>query len=287
MKIRNHIILVLIAIISITFFASNEVLAYDAETFSIDIPEGYITDNKDSFTDATGRNINVTILHDSKTTDYKYSEEELNAIVSELDKAIDDVREQYVESLKSTYGEEYAEEIYKQVVETIKINSFLKKEITTVGKGNYKCYHIITEYSFMDTKLYMNQYTTNNGEDLYTLTLSAFDPSDFDTDELKNVVNSFEIKDTKTEESKPANTLIAKEDDSRVEEIEEATEESIDEVPNLISEKEETSIFENEYLPIICVVVILIVGIIVKVAIKGKKPVVKNENDDNNDSPIK
>jgi hypothetical protein len=131
----------------------------------------------------------------------------------------------------------------------------------------------------------MNQYTTNNGEDLYTLTLSAFDPRDFDTDELKNVVNSFEIKDTKTEESKPANTLIAKEDDSRVEEIEEATEESIDEVPNLISEKEETSIFENEYLPIICVVVIFIVGIIVKVAIKGKKPVVKN--DDNNDSPIK
>lgn len=287
MKIRNHIILVLIAIISITFFASSEVFAYDAETFSIDIPEGYITDNKDSFTDATGRNINVTILQDSKTTDYKYSEEELNAIVSELDKAIEDVREQYVESLKSTYGEEYAEEIYKQVVETIKINSFLKKEITTAGKGNYKCYHIITEYSFMDTKLYMNQYTTNNGEDLYTLTLSAFDPSDFDTDELKNVVNSFEIKNVKTEESKPANTLIAKEDDSRVEEIEEATEESIDEVPNLISEKEETSIFENEYLPIICVVVILIVGIIVKVAIKGKKPVVKNENDDNNDSPIK
>lgn len=199
----------LISIIFVLIFGVfGEVFAYSTNQFSIDIPDNYIKVTTNSFTNENGNNINIQIGSFSNTGKGElYTEENLNELVDEIYKNLEDQKENLKIEMKNQYGAYYTDEQISEYVNSFKCNYIDTKEITTFGKENYKCFHIVGNFTMSDLTYFSSQYTVASGNNIYTLTISGDNKEFFETDEVKNIVSSFSINNFKEVKGKMSDTM--------------------------------------------------------------------------------
>lgn len=172
--------------------------AYSTSQFSIDIPETWKSNSTNSFVDGKGNNVNIQITNETFGKGNPYTEKNLNQLVDEIYNNVDSYKDEMVQSLKQTYGAYLTENEIREYVSSFKCNSIDLKEITTCTKNNYKCFHIIANYSMSDYSYYCNQYCIVSDKTIFTLSVSADDKKDFEENaELKGIVDSFTINNYK------------------------------------------------------------------------------------------
>lgn len=193
MKMINKIFIIGFIIFLLVFQSTT--YAYSNDYYSISIPSSYSKIADNFFMDQDGLNINVVV--DSHSYKYKgevYTEEHLNDLIDRF-KAI--TEEEMLDVLKSTYnqyGVEYKEEELKELSKSIKIETTGTKEITTFSKNNYKCFHFILKITLGEYSYYTNQYQVFARNNFFTLTITGNDLDYFKTQDIKNTINSFTIK---------------------------------------------------------------------------------------------
>lgn len=182
-----------IIVFVLSFSMFNNVDAYSTSQFSIDIPENYKKVGLNSFTNENGNNVNIQIT----TTSYKgkdpYTEKNLNDLVEEIYKQIEDSKEQLVIEAKKQYGNQISDEELAEYVGSFKCNYIDTKEITKFSKNNYKCFHLIGNFTMGELTYFANQYSVISGNYVYTVTISGNEKEFFDTEEAKNIIDSFTI----------------------------------------------------------------------------------------------
>ena len=137
-----------------------------------------------------------------------YTQEQLDKLVDDLYKGVEQYREEMVQTLKQTYGNSVSDLQLRQYVNSFKCNSVELKEITRCTKNNYKCFHIIAYYTMSDYDYYCDQYAIVSGNKIYTLTVSAQNKEDFEKEELKQIVDSFTLKNYKEPKDTTTSVLI-------------------------------------------------------------------------------
>lgn len=183
--------------------------AYSTDDYSIDIPSSYVETTKGSFLNEEGFGINIEVTNNLFVGD-PYTEENLDKFVKEINDNMDSYRDEMVKSLKESYGAYYSDEYIKAYVDSFKCNSIDLKEITTVTKNNYKCFHIIANYQMGDYSYYCDQYQISSGDKLFTITISNIDKNNLLNDDMKKALDSFEIKgySAPTEENKTLKYIL-------------------------------------------------------------------------------
>jgi len=171
--------------------------AYSTSQFSIDIPENWESDATNSFVNENGDNVNVQINTSPLGSGNPYTQANLDMLVDEIYNNLDSYKDEMAESLKQSYGIYMTESEIKEYVDSFKCNSVDLSEITTCTKNNYKCFHLISNYSMDDYSYYCNQYSIVSGNDIFTLTVSTEEKEDFENSELKGIVDSFTINNYK------------------------------------------------------------------------------------------
>lgn len=174
--------------------------AYSTNDYSIDISDDYYEVSEGSFLNEDGYGINVQVTKNQYMGD-PYTDENLNSLENEIKNNVDEYKEEIAASLKETYGSYYSDDYIKSYVNSFKCNSVDKKEITTVSKNNYKCFHILANYQMGDYSYYCDQYQVVTTDNLFTITISGNDKYKILNDDMKKALDSFEIKNY----SDPAN----------------------------------------------------------------------------------
>ncbi len=166
--------IVFILIVSLCTFVN----AYSTSNYSFDVPSTWKElGGAGIFRDSSGNSVNVQVSKFTGDAGNPYTEEMLNEIVDEI-KNDDD--------------------------SSFKCKSIDTKEITTCTKNNYKCFHIIANYEMSYADYYCNQYGIVSGNEFYVITLSAEEKEEFESSEMKNIVDSFTIKNYQEPKSGPS-----------------------------------------------------------------------------------
>ncbi|MBR3255458.1 MAG: hypothetical protein IKF97_04495 [Clostridia bacterium] len=195
---------ILISLVFITILSlCGMVNAYSTSKYSIDMPSTYYLVTEGTFADKDGKSINVQISKGDSNGD-PYTQENLDRLVNEMYNNVDAYKEQISASLKESYGSYYTDEEIKEYVDSFKCKSVDTKEITTVSKNKYKCFHLVANYEMADYSYYCRQYSIMSGNDIYTITVSAQDKLDLDSQVIEDALDSFTI--TNYEEPKATNT---------------------------------------------------------------------------------
>ena len=199
MRRKQKILLVFYTILFL--FLQYNIYAYSTDYYSIDIPTSYTKVSENSFTDKNGYNINIQIVPFNDSVDQSsYTEERLNSLVNGLKNEIDNYREEFKLALQEKnqqYNSGLTETQINEYAKSVKVNFIDKKEIINFTKNNYKCFHIIANYSISDYNYYVEQYTLFSGNNVFTLSISSEDLDYFNRQDIKNIVNSFTIKNFK------------------------------------------------------------------------------------------
>lgn len=182
--------------------------AYSTSQFSIDIPETWKSTTTNSFVDGKGNNVNIQITKTSFGSGNPYTETNLNKLVDEIYNNVDSYKDEMVQSLKQSYGAYLTEKEIREYVSSFKCNSVDVKEITTCTKNNYKCFHIIANYTMSDYSYYCDQYCIVSDKTIFTLSVSAGDKKDFENAELRGIVDSFTINNYKEPSSFPLSPVL-------------------------------------------------------------------------------
>lgn len=177
---------------------AHSVSAFSNDYYSIDIPTSYAQESENSFTDEYGRNINVQIVSFSgRGKGSPYTEEGLNKLAdnyaNEIESLKDEAKKMLIEK-NTKYGANLSEEEINEYVDSIEFLGVEKKEITTFSRNNYECFHLIVKVSMGGIITYSNQYSVASGNNIYTLTFSSDNLSDFNTYEITKAIDSFTIK---------------------------------------------------------------------------------------------
>ena len=92
-----------IMIILVLFFISyGNVFAYSTSQFSMDIPSTYTKVGLNSFTNENGNNVNIQITTTSYAGKDPYTEKNLNDLVDEIYKQIEDSKDELIKEAKTT-----------------------------------------------------------------------------------------------------------------------------------------------------------------------------------------
>lgn len=188
MKKTLLITLVFLIIVSIC----NMVNAYSTSKYSIDFPEYYLQMTEDSFSDANGNTISIQVSK-GDSGENPYTQENLERLVNEIYNNVDAYKEQIAASLKETYGNYYSDEQIKAYVDAFRCKSIDTKEITTVSKNKYKCFHIVANYEMGDYSYYCKQYSIISKDEMYTITISAKEKEDLFPQDVSDAIDSFTI----------------------------------------------------------------------------------------------
>ena len=154
-------VIAIIAILGI-MVASNSVLAYSGDGYSIDIPETYKSAGKNAWAKSTGDSINIQIQENKKGE---------AATKSALDDSVEQLKKQYA----------------SLTVE--------KSEVTTVN--GYKCLYILSKVYGM----YIEQYAVPTKDKIYVVTVGAMSEDSLKSEEVANMVKSFKIDNYKEPKS--------------------------------------------------------------------------------------
>ncbi|MBR1653776.1 MAG: zinc ribbon domain-containing protein [Clostridia bacterium] len=175
--------------------------AYSTSNYSIDIPSDYNKISNKYFVDEKGQAIQIQIEpNEFSSSKDPYTEEGLNKFVRELEIQLENNRDELKKQLykeKDMYGFNMTEEQISEYVDSFKLESIERKEITTCTKNDYKCFHILVKCSMGDTYYYVDEYIIMSADEVYTLSISCFDINDLYSKKIKNVVKSFTIKNYK------------------------------------------------------------------------------------------
>ena len=166
--------------------------AYSTSQYSIDIPFTYNKFSESSFIKENRNNINIKVTPYPESVGNPYTEEILNMLV-EMVWNIDDHSDEMVNTLKNEYGNYLSDNEIAEYANSFKCNSVDKKEIITFTKNNYKCFHIIANYSMRDYSYYSEQYIVVSDNNTFTITISVNSKEDLESLEIKNMINSFTI----------------------------------------------------------------------------------------------
>lgn len=215
MKKKISILTLLIVVLMMPL----SIFAYSNDNYEIELPSTFSEIAvPNQFTDAAGNNINVQISTVDDASDFQYSNEFLNTLTDNLKNSIDSYKSDVKETLLTQYKNAYEgilsveaiEDIINPLVDAIKYEDFLISEVSTFTKNNYPCLHYRSNLSFGDYNSYTDTYQLVSGTTLYTLTISSKDLSFLDSQEIKDSVNSFTIKNYEEYAFAPKtnNTLI-------------------------------------------------------------------------------
>jgi len=184
-----------IMIILVLFFISyGNVFAYSTSQFSMDIPSTYTKVGLNSFTNENGNNVNIQITTTSYAGKDPYTEKNLNDLVDEIYKQIEDSKDELIKEAKRQYGNQLTESEIAEYVDSFKCNYIDVKEITEFSKNNYKCFHILGNFTMGDLTYFANQYSVISESNVYTVTFSGQSKEEFETEEFKSMLDSFTIK---------------------------------------------------------------------------------------------
>lgn len=204
MKKSIIISVVLLLILSI----ATTVNAYSTSEFEIDVPESFKKIGVNVYADEDGRNFNIiTSPFDEKSGD-PYNQATLDKLVNEIYTNLDSQKADIKKQMKATYGSSVSNAEIDKYISSFKCNSIDVKEITKCTKNNYKCFHLLSNYTMGDTSYYCDQYEIVSGNKIYTITLTAPDKDEFNNDTFKGIINSFTIKNYKEPKSTMSPTLI-------------------------------------------------------------------------------
>lgn len=187
-------VMAIATIFILIFSIFSNVCAYSTAQFSIDIPSTYTKVGLNSFTNTNGNNVNIQVTTTNYSGKDPYTEQNLNDLVDEIYKQIEDSKDQLVAEAKKQYGSQLTDEELAGYVSSFKCNYIDTKEITKFSKNEYKCFHIIGNFTMGDLTYFANQYSVISGNNVYTVTVSGQEKEEFETDEIKNMIESFTIK---------------------------------------------------------------------------------------------
>ena len=172
----------------------NELFAYSNSLYEINIPSTYSEIGENNFTDSQGNSVNLVISSFSYSDGELYTIKNLDSIVDKLYEEFDEYKMNFKEELKQQYGSYLSDEDIEEYLKSFTLKSIIDREVVSFTKNNYKCFHILSNYSFGDTDLYIDQYQVVSGNQLYTLTITTGQKEYLESSEVKNIVKSFTIK---------------------------------------------------------------------------------------------
>ena len=180
---------------------ATSVNAYSTSEFEIDIPDSFEQVSLNLYADENGRCINIVSKpFETKGVD-PYNQEFLDMMVYGIYNNFDAEKEEIKNEMGSTYESVVPDEELNEYVNSLKCNSIDVKEITRCTKNNYKCFHILAQYSMADYSYYCDQYIVISGNKMYVLTLSSQNKDDFNSEDFKKVLDSFTINNYKEPQS--------------------------------------------------------------------------------------
>lgn len=199
MKKKISILIILFIVLAMPL----STLAYSNDLYEIELPSTFIENAvSNQFNDTTGNNINFQISTINNASEFQYSDEFLTILTNQLKDSIDsykaEVRETLIEQYQNAYpgilSSEDMENIINPLLDSMKYEDFLISEVSTFTKNNYPCLHYRSNLSFGDFSTYADTYQLVSGTTMYTLTISSKDLAFLDSQEIKDTVNSFTIK---------------------------------------------------------------------------------------------
>ena len=189
--------IIILVVLLLMLGISTSVNAYSTSEFEIDIPDSFEQVELNVYADENGRGFNIlSEPYEEKGID-PYNQVTLDMLVDELYNNLDSEKENIKIEMESTYGSSVSDEEPNEYVDDFKCNSIDVKEITRCTKNNYKCFHILAQYSMADYSYYCDQYIVVSGNKMYALSLGAENKDDFNSEDFKKVLDSFTIKNYK------------------------------------------------------------------------------------------
>ena len=174
--------------------------AYSTSKYSIDIPSTYIKTAEGAFSKLNGDNISISVTTIDGKMEYPYTEKNLNELAEELKKQINNNKDLVMSSVENKmyeYNTNVAEDDLKTIVDSMNINDIEIKEITTMSKNNYKCFRIRANCQVIGYTAYIDQYYVFSRNDLYIITNTMGSKEDLESQEIKDILNSFTISNYK------------------------------------------------------------------------------------------
>lgn len=178
-------------------------LAYSNDLYEIELPSTFMENAvQHQFNDANGNNINFQFYTVKDASEFQYSDEFLTILTNQFKDNIDSYKaevratllEQYQNAYPGILSNEDMEDIINPLLDSMKYEDFLISEVSTFTKNNYPCLHYRSNLSFGDFSTYADTYQLVSGTTMYTLTISSKDLAFLDSQEIKDAVNSFTIK---------------------------------------------------------------------------------------------
>ena len=172
---KKAIYLILMLVLSIS-----PVYAYDTTTYRIDIPNNFKKSENNDYWQSEDEKVSANILI--------YTEDNTNNLdISSFEKADLD-KNKYVKELEKNFG---------SLDETINLSDY---SVTLDKISSYKAIKIDLKSSYKisdekDSIVYQRQYITSSKNFIYYVTVSSSNEDSLDSEEIKNVLNSFKIKD--------------------------------------------------------------------------------------------
>lgn len=174
--------------------------AYSTSKYSIDIPSTYIKTAEGAFSKLNGDNISISVTTIDGKMEYPYTEKNLNELAEELKKQINNNKDLVMSSVENKmyeYNTNVAEDDLKTILDSMNINDIDIKEITTISKNNYKCFRIRANCQVIGYTAYIDQYYVFSRNDLYIITNTMSSKEELDSQEIKDILNSFTISNYK------------------------------------------------------------------------------------------
>lgn len=174
-KFKRGIFIIISILLFFMIFVS-EVIGYSTNDYSIDIPSYYekVEDGNFSYLGSDVLyNVNIQIEYLGDTENFKYTQENLEALESDVNN-------------QGFYVNGYYCNFF--VIDT---------DITTFGKSNYKCFYLHSITTISNLSFFADQYFVVSGDYGYLLTVISNDSDYLESSEAKNIVKSFNIKNFK------------------------------------------------------------------------------------------
>ena len=175
--------------------------AYSSTEFKIDVPSTYTEETENNFKNEDGTTISIKKTEENSLAEINYTEEELKFITDRIEKSFDEYKEKIKAEIKEKQGDSVSDEKIEEVLKDIKWN-IEKKEIIDITKNNYKCFHIVSNISTGETSYYTDQYSIASGNTFYTITISVTEKEELESQEIKNILDSFTIINYKAHKGK-------------------------------------------------------------------------------------
>lgn len=181
-----------ITVLCAVFLPIITVKAYSSEDYTIVVPDTYTENPANVFVKQDGNNFNIQITP-NETGEFYYTDDFLkeitDSIINDMGSYIDEVKE----SVKKQYKGILTEKQIDDYIRTIKFNGIVSKEVTTFTKNNYPVFHYIMNCTFGELNYNVELYQLASDKKIYTITITGINDDYRNSDEVKEIINSFTI----------------------------------------------------------------------------------------------